>query len=180
MDQNTAHRNLCVFENNIITDEVENWPYPDRSERFRCWYQLLCRDGLTGRCYWEVNWTGLVSIGVTYRKIKRTGFSDDSCIGGNDCSWSLDCSAVGYSVRHDNRVKIIQRHNSSTDWNRVAVYMDWPAGTVSFYRVTDTLSHIHTFHCNFTEPLYPAFRIRSEFTYGQCNLVSLCQMDQEN
>lgn len=179
MDLNTAHRNLCVLDN-IFTDDLEEWPYTDHTKRFQHWYQLLCKNGLTGRCYWEVNWTGLVSVGVTYRGIRRTGFSDDSRIGGNDLSWSLDCSADGYSVWHDNRVKNIQRLVPSSDRNTVAVYMDWSAGTVSFYRVTDTLSHIHTFHCTFTEPLYPAFRIRSEFTYGHCSSVSLCQMDEDN
>ena len=26
--------------------------------------QVLCREGLTGRCYWEVEWEGRVNIGV--------------------------------------------------------------------------------------------------------------------
>ncbi|XP_070782590.1 NLR family CARD domain-containing protein 3-like [Enoplosus armatus] len=181
MDPDTAHRNLFLLENNIVTDEEEEQAHPDLSERFQCWHQLLCRNGLTGRCYWEVNWIGQVSVGVTYRGIKRSGYGNDSRIGGNGSSWSLDCSAAGYSVWHNNRVKSV--HSPAfppTVWNRVAVYVDWPAGTVAFYRVaSDALSHIHTFQCTFTEPVYPAFRIRSEFTYGLCNSVSLHQMDEE-
>ncbi|KAM9336176.1 NLR family CARD domain-containing protein 3-like [Symphorus nematophorus] len=180
MDPDTAHRNLFLFDNNIVTFEEEEQPYPDRPERFQCWYQLLCRNGLTGRCYWKVKWIGLVSIGVTYRGIRRSGYGNDSCVGGNDCSWTLDCSDVGYSVWHNNRVRIIPKPASSTVWNTVAVHVDWPAGTVSFYRVNEgALSHIHTFNCTFTEPLYPAFRIRSEFTYRLCHSLSLCQMDED-
>ncbi|XP_051273090.1 NACHT, LRR and PYD domains-containing protein 3 isoform X2 [Dicentrarchus labrax] len=178
LDPDTAHRKLVLLENDMVTVEEEQQQYPDHSERFQSWYQLLCRNALNARCYWEVSWAGLVSVGVTYKRIKRSGFSDDSCIGGNDRSWSLDCSAVSYSVWHNNRVKIIRKPAPSTVWNTVAVYVDWPAGTVSFYKVShDSLSHIHTFHCTFTEPLYPAFRIRSEFTYGVASWLSLGQMD---
>ncbi|XP_035526286.1 E3 ubiquitin-protein ligase TRIM4-like [Morone saxatilis] len=174
LDPDTAHRNLVLLEKDMVTVEEEQQQYPDHSERFQSWYQLLCRNALNARCYWEVSWKGLVSVGVAYKRIKRSGFSDDSCIGGNDSSWSLDCSDGGYSVWHNNRVKIIRKPAPSTVWNTVAVYVDWPAGTVSFYKVShDTLSHIHTFHCTFTQPLYPAFRIRSEFTYGVVSWLSL-------
>uniref|UniRef100_A0A3B4GQF9 B30.2/SPRY domain-containing protein n=1 Tax=Pundamilia nyererei TaxID=303518 RepID=A0A3B4GQF9_9CICH len=181
MDPNTVHRNLYLTENNIVTDDDEEWLYPDHSERFECWYQLMCTRGLTGHCYWEVDWSGLVSIGVTYRGIKRSGPGIDSRIGGNNISWSLDCSADNYSAWHNNSVRIIDSPAPSTETNRVGVYLDWSAGTVSFYRIIfDTPTHIHTFHCSFTEPLYPIFRIRSEFTYGVYNSVSLCQMDAED
>ncbi|XP_005949688.1 NLR family CARD domain-containing protein 3 [Haplochromis burtoni] len=181
MDPNTVHRNLYLSENNIVTDDDEEWLYPDHSERFECWYQLMCTRGLTGHCYWEVDWSGLVSIGVTYRGIKRSGPGIDSRIGGNNISWSLDCSADNYSAWHNNSVRIIDSPAPSTETNRVGVYLDWSAGTVSFYRIIfDTPTHIHTFHCSFTEPLYPIFRIRSEFTYGVYNSVSLCQMDAED
>ncbi|KAJ8377658.1 hypothetical protein AAFF_G00255030 [Aldrovandia affinis] len=40
----------------------------------------------------------------------------------------------------------------------VGVYLDWPAGTLSFYSISsDRLTHLHTFHTTFTEPLYPGF-----------------------
>ena len=55
--------------------------YPRRPERFKFWFQVLCREGLTGRCYWEVEWRGGVSIGVTYRGITRRGGGDDSWLG---------------------------------------------------------------------------------------------------
>ncbi|KAM3858858.1 NACHT, LRR and PYD domains-containing protein 14-like [Diretmus argenteus] len=40
------------------------------------------------------------------------------------------------------------------------VYLNWSAGTLSFYRVSsDSLIHLHTFTSTFTEPLYPGFRL---------------------
>ncbi|KAI3352592.1 hypothetical protein L3Q82_005528 [Scortum barcoo] len=131
LDTNTAHRDLKLSEDNRkVTFVSEEQPYPDHPERFDVWEQLLCRTGLTGRCYWEVEWRGGVYISVSYRGIRRKGTSDDCKFGGNNQSWSL----------------------------RVAVYVDCPAGTLSFYRVSsDTLIHLHTFNTTFTEPLYPGF-----------------------
>ncbi|XP_059202281.1 protein NLRC3-like [Centropristis striata] len=162
LDPNTADRNLLLSDDNRRVMVVrEEQPYPDHPERFDGWKQLLCRGGLTGRCYWEVEWKGRVQIGVTYRGINRTGDSDDCCIGWNDQSWSLFCSAQSFTAWHNNTPTDIDTLPPS-DLNRVAVYVDWSAGTVSFYCLLSTVSsvkriHLHTFHCTFTEPLYPAF-----------------------
>ena len=51
----------------------EDQSHPDHPERFDSWPQVLCREGLTGRCYWEVERRGGVDIGVTYRGITRRG-----------------------------------------------------------------------------------------------------------
>ncbi|XP_078143010.1 NACHT, LRR and PYD domains-containing protein 3 [Centroberyx gerrardi] len=163
LDPNTAHRNLFLSEDNRkVTVVEEEQPYPDHPERFDYWYQLLCRNGLTGHCYWEVERKGLIHIGVTYRGISRRGTSVDCWIGGNEKSWSLYCSDDYYSAWHNNRRTDIR--SSSSDSDRVAVYLDWSAGSLSFYRVSsDTLIHIHTFHSTFTEPLYPGFGLWSEF-----------------
>ncbi|XP_078145025.1 stonustoxin subunit beta-like, partial [Centroberyx gerrardi] len=158
LDPNTAHRDLFLSEDNRkVTAVMKEQPYPDHPERFEYWEQLLCRNGLTGRCYWEVKWKGWVSIGVTYRGISRRGRGDDCWLGGNEKSWSLICCDDHYSVWHNNRSTDISSPSSS-DSDRVAVYLDWSAGSLSFYRVSsDTLIHIHTFHSTFTEPLYPGF-----------------------
>uniref|UniRef100_UPI003AAEE564 stonustoxin subunit beta-like n=1 Tax=Centroberyx gerrardi TaxID=166262 RepID=UPI003AAEE564 len=163
LDPNTAHRNLFLSEDNRkVTEEREEQPYPDHPERFDFWKQLLCRNGLTGRCYWEVEREVEVHIGVTYRGISRRGEGDDCVLGRNEKSWSLDCSDKSYFACHNNRTTVISSLSSS-DSDRVAVYLDWSAGSLSFYRVSsDSLIHIHTFHSTFTEPLYPGFRFWSE------------------
>ncbi|XP_023193663.1 NLR family CARD domain-containing protein 3-like, partial [Xiphophorus maculatus] len=156
IDTNTMYRNLKLSEDNRkVTLVKELQSYPDRPDRFD-FPQLLCRTGLTGRCYWEVEWRGEVYISVSYRRIRRKGNSGDCWFGGNDHSWSLSCSDVdGYSVWH-NKIKTLL--SSSSVSNRVAVYVDCPAGILSFYRVSsDSLILLHTFNTTFTEPLIPGF-----------------------
>ncbi|XP_034545101.1 NLR family CARD domain-containing protein 3-like, partial [Notolabrus celidotus] len=158
LDSNTAHRELRLSEDNREVKCVEkDQSYPDHPDRFDSYHQLLCRDGLTGRCYWEVKWRGEVYISVSYRGIRRKGVRDDCEFGYNDQSWSLFCYDEGYSVRH-NKIRTFLPLSSSSDSHRVAVYVDCPAGTLSFYRVSsDSLIHLHTFSTSFTEPLYPGF-----------------------
>uniref|UniRef100_A0A3Q3GDR8 NACHT domain-containing protein n=1 Tax=Labrus bergylta TaxID=56723 RepID=A0A3Q3GDR8_9LABR len=155
LDTNTVNRKLKLSDNNRkVTYVKELQSYPDHPDRFDNWYpQLLCRTGLTGRCYWEVEWRGKVDVSVSYRGIRRRGNSDECLFGDNDQSWSLSCSDEGYSVR-------------------VAVYVDCPAGSLSFYRVSsDTLIHLHTFNTTFTEPLYPGFMF-----WSPGSSVSLCRL----
>ncbi|XP_035772405.1 NACHT, LRR and PYD domains-containing protein 3-like [Neolamprologus brichardi] len=157
IDTNTVHRELKLSDNNRkVTRVWEVQPYPDHPDRFDGCPQLLCRNGLTGRCYWEVEWRGNVYISVSYRRIRRKGNSGTE-FGRNDQSWSLICSDDGpHSVLHNNR----QTSISSSVSNRAAVYLDCPAGTLSFYSVSsDTLIHIHTFNTTSTESLYPGFRL---------------------
>ncbi|KAM4598577.1 protein NLRC3-like [Polymixia lowei] len=173
LDLNTAHRNLSLSENRKVTVVEEKQSYPDHLERFDYWKQVLSGEGLTGRCYWEVERKGEVDIGVTYRGITRSGTSGDCCLGGNDKSWSLFCSDDGYSARHNQQRTDISIRSSGSD--RVGVYLDWSAGSLSFYRVSSgTLTPIHTFHSTFTEPLYPGFWVG--FRPG-CS-VSLCQIEE--
>ncbi|XP_026019147.1 NLR family CARD domain-containing protein 3-like [Astatotilapia calliptera] len=161
VDANTVHTKLQLSDNNRKVAHVEEvQSFPDHPDRFDYWPQLLCKNGLTGRCYWEVEWKGGVYMSVSYRRIRRKGDSKDCWFGYNDQSWSLICYDDGpHSVWHNSRGSSISSSISVS--NRVAVYVDVPAGTLSFYRVSsDNLIHIHTFSTTFTETLYPGFRFR--------------------
>ncbi|KAM4730032.1 protein NLRC3-like isoform 3-T7 [Anableps anableps] len=158
IDTNTVSRELRLTEDNRKVTWEELQSYPDHPDRFDL-PQLLCRTGLTGRCYWEVEWRGVVYISVSYRRIRRKGGSLDCWFGRNDQSWRLSCSDVhGYSVCHNKRQTFISSSSSSSSSNRAAVYVDCPAGILSFYRVSsDSLILLHTFNTTFTEPLLPGF-----------------------
>ncbi|XP_048855378.1 NACHT, LRR and PYD domains-containing protein 3-like isoform X2 [Brienomyrus brachyistius] len=160
LDPNTAHRRLSLSEGNRkVTHEwgAEEQPYPDHPERFDWWDQVLCRESLTGRCYWEAEWEGdEVRIGVTYKRIGRKGLCDDCLLGCNDKSWSLYCNPHRYSLWHNKEQTLIPIE--PLDSRRVGVYLDWEAGALTFYRVSsDGLTPLHRFTSSFTEPLYPGF-----------------------
>ncbi|XP_074503390.1 NACHT, LRR and PYD domains-containing protein 3-like isoform X1 [Sebastes fasciatus] len=176
LDTNTANRYLKLSDNNReVTHVKEVQSYPDHPDRFDRYPQLLCRTGLTGRCYWEVEWRGNVYISVSYKGIRRRGDKEDCLFGRNDQSWSLWCSDGRYSVCHNKRMTSSSSSSFSSSSGRVAVYVDCPAGTLSFYSVSsDTLIHLHTFNTTFTEPLFPGFGIWS----GSPSSVSLCSLQE--
>ncbi|CAM4695421.1 unnamed protein product [Leuciscus chuanchicus] len=174
LDPNTAHTRLILSEENrTVTSVFEQQPYPDHPERFDVFPQVVCGESLTGRCYWEAEWSGYAVISVTYKGISRKGESKDCMFGSNDKSWSLICSYNGLSVRHNNKDTEIPVVPSSS--NRAGVYVDVSAGTLSFYSVSDThtLTRLHTFITTFTERLYAGFRL-----YDNYSSVSLCQIKQ--
>ncbi|KAK1806255.1 hypothetical protein P4O66_000131 [Electrophorus voltai] len=83
LDPNTAHTRLSLSEGNRkVTRVKEQQSYPDHPERFDDWEQVVCRESLTGRCYWEVEWSGgWAGISVTYKGIRRKGRSGDCVFG---------------------------------------------------------------------------------------------------
>uniref|UniRef100_A0A3B4VFW1 NACHT domain-containing protein n=1 Tax=Seriola dumerili TaxID=41447 RepID=A0A3B4VFW1_SERDU len=174
---NTVNAKLELSDNNRkVTYMTEKQPYPDHPDRFDHWPQLLCTTGLTGRCYWEVEWRGDVYISVSYRGISRRGKRKDCVFGRNDQSFSLYCSDEhDYSVWHNNVQTAIPSSSSSSSSSvsdRAAVYVDCPAGTLSFCRVSsDSQIHLHTYNTTFTEPLYPGFGV---WFWSSDSSVCLC------
>ncbi|XP_058872536.1 tripartite motif-containing protein 16-like isoform X1 [Acipenser ruthenus] len=171
LDPNTAYRELCLSEGNRkVTRRRETQRYPDdHPERFESYPQVLCREGLSGtRCYWEIECSGGgAAIGVTYKEISRKG--GDSCgLGFNDKSWSLLCSGSSYTARHNNNETAITAPRSP----RIGVYLDFNAGTLSFYGVSDTMTLLHRFQTTFTEPLYPGF-----WVWDYESPVTICQLN---
>uniref|UniRef100_A0A8C4ZYZ7 NACHT, LRR and PYD domains-containing protein 12-like n=1 Tax=Gadus morhua TaxID=8049 RepID=A0A8C4ZYZ7_GADMO len=180
LDPNTANRRLSLSEDKRkLTRVGEDQSYPEHPERFDLWPQVLCREALTGRCYWEVEREGPVWIGVTYRGIPRRGQGGDSGLGENNKSWSLDCDDDGYYARYNNRETDIPLPPAG--FTRVGVYLDQPAGTLTFYRVSpggggssDILTHLHSFQSTFTqEDLLPGFRLCALLDGAS---VSLCKL----
>ncbi|XP_067108750.1 protein NLRC3-like isoform X2 [Osmerus mordax] len=169
LDPNTTDRFLFLSEENRkVTRRRDEQPYPDHPDRFVNWPQVLCREGLSGRCYWEVECCGGgVSVGGTYKGIIRKGKGEDCWLGHNDVSWSLVCDGNSYCVWHNKKSTDIPVSPSGS--HRVGVYLDWPAGTLSFYRVSsDKLTHLYTFHTTFTEPFYPGFWVRFDSSVTLC------------
>ncbi|XP_077065489.1 tripartite motif-containing protein 16-like [Siphateles boraxobius] len=169
LDLNTAHKNLHLSEENReikFTDTLTVQPYPDHPDRFDVYPQVLCRESVCGRCYWEIVWSGRsVLISVSYKSISRKGSVDECRFGYNDQSWSLSCTPSSYSFRHN---KIRTELPVDPISRRIGVYVDHRAGTLSFYSVSDTTSLIHTVQTTFTDTLYPGFRVYSKSSVKLC------------
>ncbi len=98
------NKRLRLSENNrVITRTDKDQSYPDHPDRFDEYPQVLCRESVCGRHYWELEWSGhgSVYISVSYKSISRKGRSDKCVFGSNDQSWGLYCSLYGYSFRHN-------------------------------------------------------------------------------
>ncbi|XP_068075549.2 protein NLRC3-like [Danio rerio] len=160
LDPNTAHNQLVLSEENRkATNVKDSQPYPDHPERFEQQEQVLCKQTLTGRCYWEVKCSGSCQVGVVYRGINRK--TGSNCrFGRNENSWTLYCYDEVYTVWHNNKSTEIIAPSART--NRVGVYVDVSSGSLTFYSVSDTLTHIHTFNTAFTEELYAGFSVYPE------------------
>ncbi|KAJ8278165.1 hypothetical protein GJAV_G00084610 [Gymnothorax javanicus] len=152
LDPNTAHQELRLSEGNReVTRVGEDQSYPGHPERFDYWSQVLCREGLSGRCYWEAEWSGVgVSMALSYKDISRKGEGNDSALGYNNKSWSLRCSPFSYSFWHNKESTKIPALSCS----RIGVYLNHRAGTLSFYSVSDTMTLLHRIQTTFTQPLY--------------------------
>ncbi|XP_071343216.1 stonustoxin subunit alpha-like [Trachinotus anak] len=176
LDPNTANNNLTLSGGNTRATHGVQQSYPDQPERFDCLSQVLCREGLTGRCYWEVEWSTThsedVAVGVSYKGMSRKGRDEMCRIGWNAMSWCLghrwSPQAATLYAEHNHKQQLYPL--PATSCTQLGVFLDWSGGTLSFYKVSsNTLTHLHTFHAKFTEPLYPAFNIWRGGNYVRLN-----------
>ncbi|XP_042338602.1 tripartite motif-containing protein 16-like protein, partial [Plectropomus leopardus] len=155
LDPNTAHEYLFLSDGDRkMTFKFNKQSYPDHPDRFTVWWQVLSRQSLTGRCYWEVKWTGVgARVAVAYKSISRAGPSAECGFGRNDKSWALDCFKNSYNFRYNN----VQTPVSGPVSSRVGVYLDHSAGILSFYSVSETMTLLRRVQTTFTQPLHPGF-----------------------
>ncbi|CAL8260678.1 unnamed protein product [Gadus morhua 'NCC'] len=158
LDPNTARRLLSLSEDNRkVTVVGEDLWYPNHQGKYYLRYQVLCREALTGHCYWEAEWEGNVCMGVISRRSTRRG-EGVKCLDEDGYLAYYSYRTVGSS-------------------NRVGLYLDRSAGTLTCYSLdpsggsSDTLSRVRFVNILTQEDLYPCFRL---FSYGAS--VSLCRL----
>ncbi|XP_071321673.1 tripartite motif-containing protein 16-like [Trachinotus anak] len=177
LDPNTANTMLLLSEGNrkvtvketsllaVVQLAAEMYVRQPESPGFTNRFQVMSRESLTSRCYWEVERRGRgVSVAVTYKNISRA--KDESEFGHNDKSWVLKCVNRSYEFRHNN----ISTSVSGPQSSRVGVYLDHRAGALSFYSVSDTMTLLHRVQTTFTQPLYAGLWLEFESTAELCEL----------
>uniref|UniRef100_A0A8C3WIQ0 Tripartite motif containing 16 n=1 Tax=Catagonus wagneri TaxID=51154 RepID=A0A8C3WIQ0_9CETA len=157
-DPDTAHRYLRLQQDNRKVTNTAPWehPYPDLPSRFAHWRQVLAQQSLyLHRYYFEVELSGAgIYVGLTRSGIDRKGEERNSCISGNDFSWSLHWDGKGFRAWHSD----VETPLKAGAFQRLGVYVDFPGGVLSFYGVEhDAVTPVHRFDCRFSEPVYPAF-----------------------
>uniref|UniRef100_A0A8C4X371 B30.2/SPRY domain-containing protein n=1 Tax=Erpetoichthys calabaricus TaxID=27687 RepID=A0A8C4X371_ERPCA len=170
LDINTAHRELRLSEGSMkVTRERTEIKYPDHPDRFDYCPQGLCMEALSGaRCYWEVECSGdNMLIGVAYKGLSRKGEGRECSLGFNDKSWCLQCFNSQYFVYHDSQQTAV----SISYCPKLGVYLDWSAGSLSFYSVSHTMTLLHRFNTSFTEPLYPGIGLDYNCSVTICHLT---------
>ncbi|XP_049923727.1 E3 ubiquitin-protein ligase TRIM47-like isoform X2 [Epinephelus moara] len=157
LDGNSNYPYLHLIEDNrrVRPSPTTYSAHPDRFTKFP---QVLCREGLTERSYWEVEWHArTLSAAVAYNNIHRT--SDESRFGNDDKSWCLECTENGYLFRHNNVVTRVSGPRSE----RIGVYLDYKSGTLCFYHVSYPMILLHKVQDTFTKPLYPGLGLEYEW-----------------
>ncbi|XP_056259708.1 E3 ubiquitin/ISG15 ligase TRIM25-like [Seriola aureovittata] len=171
LDPNTANTRLLLSEGNRkATVMSDKQTYSSHQDRFTDMFQVLSRESLSGRHYWEVERSRYeVSIAVTYKDISRTGY--ESGFGNDDKSWALECFNNSYEFRHNSIITFISGPQSS----RVGVYLDHRAGVLSFYSVSETTTLLHRVQTTFTQPLHQGLGV---FGFnGDGSAAELCKFE---
>uniref|UniRef100_A0A671Y9Y9 B30.2/SPRY domain-containing protein n=1 Tax=Sparus aurata TaxID=8175 RepID=A0A671Y9Y9_SPAAU len=177
LDPNTANGYLHLSEDNKKATCGEWLNRPDHPERFDCHTQVLCKEGLTGRHYWEVELSNgskdSVYILAAYKGVGRKGKGRDAELGCNSISWSFGKKTDECKLRAWHNVKVWAAPIPRRGVNKFGVFLDHEGGTLSFYRVSsNTLKHLYTFDSSFTEPVYPGL-----WAHEYDNYAHICPFD---
>ncbi|MEE6498480.1 hypothetical protein FKM82_003120 [Ascaphus truei] len=155
LELNTAAGNIVISDDLKQAHSSLLQVRDQRPERFKVFQVLSTRSFSSGQHFWEVetSQTGHWKIGVTYPSILRE--TEKSYLGYNEKSWCL---------RFWNTLILRAQHNYTSKDVHVdsplksfGIYLDYEAGVLSFYQLSDPIRHLHTFTTTFTEPLHAAF-----------------------
>nr|XP_014349708.1 PREDICTED: E3 ubiquitin/ISG15 ligase TRIM25-like [Latimeria chalumnae] len=153
-DADTVHKKVILSDflkkaANIDDDQE----YLKNAKRFLTFGQVMSSRGFSsGHHFWEleVSAEGDWSVGLAYNSIERDG--EVSAVGETSVSWCLDYIDNNLSALFNCNIMALKKETEAP--NKVGMYLDYEAGVLSFYDLTDILTYLHTFTCTFTEPLY--------------------------
>ncbi|XP_008401422.1 neoverrucotoxin subunit alpha-like [Poecilia reticulata] len=174
LDPRTCNGWLNLSDGNRKATCGPEQQYPDNHQRFDVHTQVLCEQALTGRRYFEAEFStgpkNKSGVALVYNSMQRKGKEVVSSFGENPASWYFGVHNTELSAWHNG--KIWSTSVPAGGCSRVGVYLDWPRGSLSFYLVSsNSLTHMYTFRATFTEPLYPGL-----YAYHISNFASFTPM----
>ncbi|XP_069808914.1 nuclear factor 7, brain-like [Dendropsophus ebraccatus] len=157
LDVNTASNDVHISDDlKTVSCSKTKQGRLENPERFEYGRVLSLKGFSDIRLYWdvEVSKEGAWRVGMTYQSIERKG--ECSLIGNNKNSWSLRNFQNQYSIRHDGKEFKLSVQPSS---HKVRIYLDYMAGLLSFYELSNSVKHLYTYNTRFTEPVYPVIHV---------------------
>ncbi|XP_039358222.1 E3 ubiquitin-protein ligase TRIM39-like [Mauremys reevesii] len=153
LDPDTAHPDLVLSEDcKRVRHGDKRQDLPNNAERFDRYFVVLGAEGFTGgRRYWEVevgDKTGW-DLGVCRESVERKG---ESTLTPRNGFWVVGLCDEGYEAGTSPLTPL----PVSVRPSRVGIFLNYEAGEVSFYNVTDR-SHLFTFTGTFSGKLRPYF-----------------------
>ncbi|XP_077391239.1 stonustoxin subunit alpha-like isoform X1 [Festucalex cinctus] len=170
LDVNTVNKNLTLSEENQKVTYGTVQSYPSSTERFIDHPQVLCKEALNGRHYWEVEWRGHIVVAAAYSTTPKKNnhfvklhFTDIVTSWGLHASHQVELN-VAYGFGN-----LPMWKGSISGFEKIGVFLDFPAGTLSLYGVSGkNLKHYYTFEESFDKALYAGFAV-----YGKSNYAYL-------
>ncbi|XP_039374791.1 butyrophilin subfamily 1 member A1-like [Mauremys reevesii] len=153
LDPDTANPYLVLSEDRKrVRRGNTRQDLPDNPERFDSYPRVLGAEGFVGgRCYWEVEVGDKTEwdLGVCRESVNRKGKVTYTPGNGYWVMWLL-------GGRYEALTSPLTPLPVSVRPSRVGIFLDYEAGEVSFYNVTDR-SHLFTFTDTFSGKLRPYF-----------------------
>ncbi|XP_040185863.1 E3 ubiquitin-protein ligase TRIM39-like [Rana temporaria] len=164
LDEETAANDLLISRDlktgSSMTVRLDR---PETPKRFKNFQVLSRRSFSSGRHCWEVDtiYSNSWRVGLCYPSMGRKSF-----IGDNKDSWCLQrCNHDEYNKVHECQ-RIPFQHKPTS--HKFRIYLDYEAGRISFYELSDPIRHLHTFTTTFTEPLHAAISVWK----GSINIIN--------
>ncbi|XP_075135065.1 nuclear factor 7, brain-like [Leptodactylus fuscus] len=128
------------------------WGAQHHLHRYQVWsYQRFS----SGKHYWDVETSksGTWDLGVCYTSMPRTEY-----IGASTTSWCLSKvhARDQYAVVHNDEAIDIY---PTAPCYRFRLHLDYEAGQLSFYELSDPIRLLHTVTATFQEPLHAVFYV---------------------
>ncbi|XP_054553982.1 butyrophilin subfamily 2 member A2-like isoform X2 [Talpa occidentalis] len=159
LDPDTAHPELFLSEDGrSVSRGPSRQSVPDNPERFDCRPCVLGLQSFSsGRHYWEVKVENVMvwAVGVCRDSVERKG---EALLVPQNGFWTLEMFGNQYRVLSspEKVLPLTER------LRRVAIFLDYEAGDISFYNMRDR-SHIYTCPRSlFCGSLRPFFRLGSD------------------